>query len=325
MKRDFLERVVSSVGMLLAVGCVGFAAPIHRGDVPADPAWILHFDCDGLRPTTIGQFLLREIDKPDQQAKFASFQSLFNFDLRTQLHGLTLYSLRGPSDDGVLLVYADFDADRLTSLAKSATDYQSSTHNQNVIHTWIDEGKRAKKGAKPRTYAAIKGSRIVFGQKEESVAEALDVMDGTAANLEKTQTYQQFDTGNNSGFIQAAARKLDVGDTGPQAAVSKLAKLLRLQIGETQKRIRATLSIEASESDLAGQIVTIGQGLLALMKLQTEKPEAVKLADALSLKQDGATVVVRLALPADEAIDLLQADSARKARKRAEAKKAHAK
>jgi hypothetical protein len=52
---------------------------------------------------------------------------------------------------------------------------------------------------------------------------------------------------------------------------------------------------------------------LALIKLQKEKPEALKLAQALTLKQDGATVVATLALPDSDVIDFMKADAARKA------------
>jgi hypothetical protein len=62
----------------------------------------------------------------------------------------------------------------------------------------------------------------------------------------------------------------------------------------------------------------IGQGLVALMKLQRFNPGSARLAEALSLKQEGAGVVATLAMPATEAIELMKADAARKAQKKAE-------
>ena len=96
----------------------------------ADPTWVLHLDCDALRPTAIGQFLLAEMEKPEAQAKFAAFQSIFNFDPRKQLHGLTLYSTGKAPEDGVLLVYGDFDADRLVTLAKAGEGLSETTYKQ---------------------------------------------------------------------------------------------------------------------------------------------------------------------------------------------------
>jgi hypothetical protein len=66
-------------------------------------------------------------------------------------------------------------------------------------------------------------------------------------------------------------------------------------------------------------MVSVGQGLLALMKLQKDNPGSVKLAEALSLKHDGAGVVAALAVPVADAIELMKADAARKAEKKAKA------
>jgi hypothetical protein len=46
------------------------------------------------------------------------------------------------------------------------------------------------------------------------------------------------------------------------------------------------------------------------------KPEAVKLANALALKQDGPRLVVSASLPASEVVEMMKADAARKAAKK---------
>jgi hypothetical protein len=67
------------------------------------------------------------------------------------------------------------------------------------------------------------------------------------------------------------------------------------------------------------QMALVGQGLVALMKLQKDESGAVKLADGLSLKQDGASVVATLTVPTTGAIELMKADAAKKAEKKAKA------
>jgi hypothetical protein len=169
MNANFLKPALCACG-LIAATVTAPSTPLQRSDVAAEPVWVLHVDCDALRPTTIGQFLLAEMEKPDAQAKFSAFQSIFNFDPRRQLHGLTLYSTGKTPEDGVLLVYADFDPDRLVTLAKAAKDYHGSAYKQHTIHNWIDEKKKEKEGVKPRVYASIQGGHIVvFAQQEARV------------------------------------------------------------------------------------------------------------------------------------------------------------
>lgn len=280
---------------------------------------MLHVDCDNLRTSGIGQWLLSELDKPEAQAKFAALQMMFNFDPRKQLHGLTLYSSGKTPEDGVLLVYADFDADRLTTLAKAAKEYQSTTYKQHVIHNWLDDKKKTRNGVKPRVFASIQGGHIVvFGQQEARVAQALDVLDRAAPNLAGNSVFLQLGVNGSGSIVQAAARKLELPDSDPNAALFRLSRMARLQVSEGQGQLRATLNLEASDDEIAKQMATVGQGLVALMKLQKDNPGSAKLAEALSLKQDGASVVVSLAIPTAEAIEIAKAEAARKAQKQAE-------
>jgi hypothetical protein len=306
-----LSHTTTSLGIAL-ISFGAFAGPIQRGDVPADPIWLLHMDCDALRPTTIGQFLLAEMAKPEAENKFAAFQLMFSFDPRTALHGLTLYSTGPAPEDGVLVVYADFDPGRLVTLAKAARDYQTETHRIHTIHNWIDDKKMKKQGGAPRTYAAISGNRVVFGQKQDRVAAALDAMDRISPNLSGSKVFADFASGNGV-FLQAAARKFELPAADPNAAIFRLSKELGLVVRESQRTVSATLTMEAGDAEVAGHITAIASGLISLMKLQTEKPETARFAEALMLSQEGSKVTVNASMPANEVIEGMKADAARKA------------
>jgi hypothetical protein len=306
---EFMKRFTS----ICCAGClcvsVVFAKPLVRADVASEPAWVVHVDVDGLKATSIGKFLLQELDKPDNQAKLSVFQDMFGMDLRTQLHGCTLYGTGDSPEDGVLLVYADFNPDKLENLAKAAEDYQSTNHNQHVIHNWLDDHKkRHGSGQKARTYAAIHANRVViFGQRETSVAAALDVMDRLSQNLSSGKTFSHLGTGTGNGFIEAAARKLDLPGSDPHAALFRLSKMMRLQVGESQQKVTATLTLDAKDEDVANQMASVGQGLVALLKLQKEKAEVTRLADALAISQSGASVIATVKMPSDDLIQMLKA------------------
>jgi hypothetical protein len=305
-------------GALLAVTVAAVGSPLQRADLPAEPAWVLHLDCDRLRPTAIGQYLLSEMEKPDAQAKLAAFQAIFSLDLRTQLHGLTLYNTGNLPQDGVLLVYADFDTAKLVALARAAKDSQSAAYKQHTIYNWIDEKKKPKDGVQPRVYAAIQGARVIFGQRETCVAQALDVLDGSVPALATSNTFPQLGAANATNFLDAAARKLNLRSSDGNAALFRLARVMRLQIGQTGQEVTATLNLDANDDEVAACMATIGQGVVALMKLQKEKPEVVKLAEAISLKHNGAGIVATLAMPAGDVVDMLKADAARKAQRKAQ-------
>lgn len=308
-----LLRFVLGAGICTA-SLLATAAPLHRADVAADPAWLLHLDCDALRPTTIGKYILSEMDKPENKEKIAGFQSMFQFDPRTQLHGITLYGNSAKPGDGVLMVYADFDPDHLVTLAEGAKDYESSTHGKYTIHSWIDDKKKAKNGVEPRVFAAIQGKHVIFGQREEAVAHALDVATDKASSMAGSHAFPEFGAPGNSHVVEAAARKMDLPESGPHAAILKMSKSVQLVMGESQKQFNGSFTLVADSAEVSDHVLSIAQGLLALAKLQNDRPDSVKVVNAIQLKQDGDRVVGTLALPASEVVDMMKADAARKAR-----------
>jgi len=309
------------IGGLCGVSLLASAAPLERADVAANPAWVLHLDCDALRPTTIGKYILAEMDKPEAKAKLAVFQTLFGFDLRTQLHGATLYGTSPAPEEGLLLVYADFDPEHLVTLAKAAKDSQSSRHGKVEIYNWIDEKKPAKNGRQPRTYAAIVGNRVIFGQREDCVGRALDVLAGSAPNLAGEASFADLGRPQSGHFVEAAARKMALPDSDPNAVILKMAQSVQLAMGESQGQFDAAVTLVADNAEVSGHVLSIVQGLLALAKLQTDKPESVKVANAINLTQTGERVVGSLHLPAADVVEVMKADAARKAAKAAKAAK----
>jgi len=312
MKTCLLKKAVFGVGVLAWVLTIE-AGPLKRGDVIADPAWVVHVDCDALKQTSLGKALLAELDKPDAQKKLAALQLIFNVDPRKDLHGVTLYGATKDHSDGVLVAYADFEAARLVTLVQANKDYESSKHGEHTIHSWIDEKAQEKDGEKPRSYGAIyKGKVLIIGQKESRVADALDVMDKSKPDLTTSKGYPRLASNAGGGFIIGAARKLDLPNNDPGAMVLKQSKSFWLSVGQTESRIEVALDLEAKDEAVAKQMGDISRGLLALLSMQTDKPDAVKLAQGLEISQEGKTVSVKLSLPADDLVAMIKAKAAEK-------------
>jgi hypothetical protein len=311
-----LLKATLFAGCLLAAGFNLPATQLQRADVAASSVWVLHVNCDALRPTAIGKHILAELEKPEAQAKLSVFQNIFSFDLRTQLHGLTLYSAGSAPQDGVLIVYADFDADKLVTLAKAANDSQSSTHNGHTIYNWVDDKK--KHHGEKRVYASIQGNRIIFGQREAAVSQALDVLDGSVPNLSTAKAFPQLGGAGDTTFLAGEARKLDLSQSDPNAAIFRLSKSVRLQVGEVQQHLTGALTLEANDDDVANSMMAIAQGMIGLLKLQKDKPEAGKFLQAIALKQDGASIVLTIDVPTDDVVNAMKASAERKAAKAAE-------
>lgn len=295
------------------------AVPLQRSDVPAAPAWVVHVDCDKLRPTAMGQYLLAEMEKPEAREQLAALWSPLRFDPRKQLHGLTLYSRANAPEEKVLLVYADFEAERLIRLARGARDYQTTPYKKHLIHNWIGENSKSKQAAGRRVYAAMQADRVVvLGRREPDVARALDVLDRAAGSLAGSSQFTQLGARSSGVFLQAAVSKVDLPPLNPAGAIFRLAKAGRLEVGETAGRLGATLNLEANDEAAAAQMLSASQALLALLRLQPGNASAARLAEGFILKQQGAEVVATLAVSTGDAIELMKSGGGRTEQKKAE-------
>ncbi len=309
MKRHLF--ILATAAAAFAPATPGFAAPLERKDVAADPALLLHVDCDALRNSAVGQSVLNE---PEVQDKLAAVGALFDFDLRKQLHGLTVYTTMEHPKDGALILYADFDTNRLITLAKAADHFQSVTNGSHVIYSWLDDKKKGKEGAPPRVFGAILGHRLVFGQTQAHLADALEVMEGHAPNFSRSRALPDPATGETA-LIQGVILKFDFDSPDPNAAIFKMSKSVRLQLSEMGSSLAATVNFEAADADSATQVAAIAQGLVAILKLQKADANALKLANAIALKQNGPAVGLTVSFPSSEVIDMIKDGQAQAARR----------
>jgi hypothetical protein len=309
MKRTTLT--LATAAALLAGAPVGFAVPFNPKDVAASPALLLHVDCDALRSSSIGQSILSEQEVQD---KLAAVGAIFDFDITKQLHGLTIYTTEAHPKDGVLIVYADFDPNRLITLAKAADGFQTATNGSHVIYSWLDDKKKNKHGEHPRLCGAIQGHRVIFGQNDAHLAEALEVIDGNAPSLSTTKGMP----GPESGELilaQGEVLKFDFDSDDEKAAIFKMSKSVRVKLSEVANNMTASVRLEAADADTATNIDNIAQGLLALLRMQKSDPNATKLANAIVIKQDGQAVGLTLSEPSSELIKMIKEGQKKAAQK----------
>jgi hypothetical protein len=279
------------------------ASPFNGKDVASDPATILHFDCDVIRTSAIGQSVLSQ---PEVQDKLASVGALFDFDFLKQLHGITFYTTVAHSKDGVFLVYADFDIDRLLAKAQTLNDFHGATNGSHVIYSWLSEKWKRREGGTARAYGAISGHRVILSQSESRLADALDVMEGKARGFEGKNDLAPASSGE-AILLQAALLKIDVDNAQGPAAIFTMSKSTRLKVSEANNNTTAAIRFETADNDAAAQVNVIAQGLLGMLKMASDNTNAMKLANSIAIAKDGLAVGVTLSIPSSKMIEMMKA------------------
>lgn len=291
------------------------AHPLEPKSVMDQPAWYFHLDFDSLRDTSMGKELLNELHSPNEESKYTVLKLILGFDPRTGLHGLTVYGATPVPEDGVAIVYGDIDSTRLLALAAQAENYKSMSYRQHQIGSWIDSNRRQSEGGQPRTYAAIHQNRaVLFAQRESRLLEALDVLDADHVSSFAVANPVEGSTATNL-VLQAMARQLDLPANNPASTLFKQTKRMALEVREHDKNLDATLALDSKAEKNAPQLASIAQGIIALISLQTDNPDAMKLAKGLSVSQSGIQTTVRLKVSSDDVIASMKAHAADSASK----------
>jgi hypothetical protein len=247
--------------------------------------------------------------KPEMRSNMLAFQAIFSFDLRTQLHGVTVYNAGAGAKDGIFIVYADFNPDQVIGLLKSTQSANATTNRQHVIYDWVDAKNAADT---PRSYATIERGFMVVGKDRERLGAALDIIDGNAPRLSDRTTLPELEPAGQNTFVQATARKLDLPGSDPNVALLKMARRVQLRANEMDEQLDAALTVDVGDETTAKQMSVVAQGLVALLSLQKAQPKAAALADKFSVKESEGTVTVNLAVPSADLIAAMKAYTARK-------------
>jgi len=286
---------------LVVTGLNTSAAPPNRMDLPSELTWALHVDCDALRKAYIGKYFLYQLDKPEMYSNMVAFQSIFSFDLRTQLHGVTVYGGGGGLNDCVTIVYGEFNPEKLTATLRQTQHASRTTAGKHVIYSWTEKGQNA--------FAVVQSNRVIKCQNERSLADAMAVIDGLASNLSNSRNLPELSPMPGGTFIQGVARKTDFLDSNPNTILFKMSKRVKVKVSEEDEQFKGVITLEAADENAARQISMAGQGMMALLSLQRNDPNLGKTINAISVKQEGRTVTLSLMEPSVDLISILKASA----------------
>jgi hypothetical protein len=292
-----------SLGFALAIvlGCVsiGQAAPLDLKQVSADAKWAVHVDFDALHASGLFQKAWKQLTEkhPEAEVHLAMAKTMWNFDPRTDLHGVTIFGTQFKRDTGVALINAKVDQARLIEFAKNAPDHRTSNYGKYEIHSWL----HAKGSRHERTFAGVmvKPEVILFGASAEEVMAALDVLDGKKPNAaEKTTTL----VGSipSGAIMVAGAIGLASVDLPFHCPVAKLADSFVLAVGENKNEVFVQGHLMVKDAATAQQIKTVADGVIALASLaHHDDAEILKLIGTVKVSSDDKAVNLDGRAPVD--------------------------
>ena len=293
-------RLVLAVAVVLGLASLVQADPVNLQQIAADAKWAAHLDVDALMasdvPQKARQLLLEK--HPEAEQHLAMVCSVWNFDPRTDLHGITIYSAKIKRKTGVAIVHANVDQELLLEKAQQAPNHQATTYGKYELHTW-DHGIGSKH-ERAMTGVFYSPDVMVFGASPEEVKAALDVLDGTKPNISSKESGLTLSIPPGAVLV-AGAIGLTETDLPCKSPLAKKTDAVVLAIGGDQGDVYLVGQLIAKEAEVAQQVKTVLDGGLALAAIsKSDDPKALKLIQAVNVTASDKTVNLEWRAPVDE-------------------------
>ncbi|MFK7820151.1 MAG: hypothetical protein AB8G99_15625 [Planctomycetaceae bacterium] len=322
MRNVAIAAIMASL-MLPSAGAVA-----QDVSVPSDSKFFVHINIDAFRRTELGGRLfemarreaMKEVlgrnkhDDEDHEQNYEKMKETLGLDPFTELDAITIVGSDFKKAEKALHVIFKLkqNAGNLEGLVAALPDYSSAEYGQHVVHSAAPD-----EGEDQRAFGAIhtdgKGvKRIVAAMQLNRVKKLLDMLDGKSSRESKAVRVSK----DNSQFVHIELLEIpreEIGK-GPQANVAKMLQGVTINVGDDGENLNLSITLKTEEDRQAKQIRQMVQGFTAMIQLaQDASDEADEdmekfqdILESLEIKRKKNTVQIRLSIPEDELVDLIE-------------------
>jgi hypothetical protein len=297
MKRLFLPLA------LLAAPLASHASPLDAAHIPVEARWLAHFDLDAARATRLGQLVMEQLNQGTPANQLEAVKAMFGVDLRTDLHAITACGKSENPTQAALIVHAKTDPARLVTLLKANATYQSETIGEGLaVHSWIDD----KRPNGPRQYAAFVGERIVISQGKGALARTAENLAGQGASIQDAGAAIRAE-GMPGAIFAATVNLQGLAERDPKAAMLQKAESATVAVREDGEHLVGWMEVITQDDATAAQLGAMANGMLAFAQLNEGLDAQVKkLAQGLSVIQNGRSVRAQIKLPLGDLVERMR-------------------
>ena len=308
MKMQMKKLILSAIVTTLISSTV-FGGALNTKVVGGDACWVAHADIEAILTSELGKMFLAAAEKKEGFAKgIESMKKHLGCDPLKDIRGITAYGPQLGDRDAVVVADATVAGDKLIDLLKEKESYKSDKHGEHVVHQWTDAGKHGDKGES--SYACFYDNKtVVIATGLKRLTGALDVLDGKADNLAKTNAIKSLPEAAQGAFFVLAADKIAFPKgKAPRAAIMRNVSAASVQGGEADGGVFVNASVAAGSEKDAVNMRAFIVGFLALSEMvrQQEKFADLKdLGEKINVGGKGAEVRVDAAIPVKSVVRIL--------------------
>jgi hypothetical protein len=302
--------------LLLAIGVAAQADALNKEHISPDAKWLVHIDCDNLRQSQIGAFLLTNVLAP--KVAEATGELKFNVtNLLQRISSITAYGrdfMAGPGATGVLLINSDSETQKALEGLLVA---QILANTNGPVKKLEDHEPPLYSFANQVFISPQKGGPIVISKSEAQIDATRELLAGKGPSLASTKTFGDFPVVANSFFFLGVADALSLPNSIPaQAKVLQMANGGRVALGEHGDQVFLDLALRGKTAEVSREIQQVIEGMVALVSLgQPDNPDLMDLAKSTKVSCVDQLITISLEYPTGKVLARLNQEMTPKPRK----------
>lgn len=293
---------------VIAASAAVFAGPLEKGKIASDAKWIVHVDCEGLRNSALGTYVMDELVKPQLEQN----DQLKHANLSMNVSNIMSITAYGPAFDkgpeGVLIVTTT--ADPKKDLDTVAGMFLAAA-GTNAPFLLVEKDPLPLYTFGNQVYFAPAGHTLFVAKSRDQILRANDIIQKKGESLAKSSNFKDLREPPKTFFYAAVADGF-TGTMGipPQAQILKEAIGGQISLGEREHNVFVNLVFQGKDDMATTRIQQVLQGLVALASLSQQDEEITRLAGGTKIASEGTSVQVNLEYPVDKTIQKIREGAA---------------
>ena len=263
----------------------------------------MHVDFDAARKSTIGSFILEELDaKPGAMERLTSMAHKVGLDPMT-FANLTMFG-SGEHKKGTAIMKGGLNEQKLVAFAKKNETFETTTVGKSKVHTLNPDRRH------PMAFSVIKKDTVVAGPDSSYVSQGIRLAKGKAASRAPIGLLDELKVIlKKPGFISyvnmsKASKFHDLERRG--GAMVKKVRSAGMAMGESAGELKVVAIVKADNEETAIQLENMARGMMAMAALGKEsKPFLAEILESQKVVRKGSDVRMEVGLAIETIKELI--------------------
>lgn len=277
--------------VLLFMTTLVFGENIQKNRIPADVDWLIHFDMDKFKTTSLFELLEKNEKNFKFRGKSDDLQRKFKIDIYNDIDGITVFGKGGDEDNTAVMISGNIDQKHLRSLLDFADDHEEEAYGQFTIHSWDDD----------EVGVFVDDHTILISESQTTIKDTLDVISGKKQNISSAPIMSYFKDISGDSFIAAVIDDISSLMKGSGPRILKQSGRAFFTAWEKAQNLNLKLSLDVGSKEVAENMQQVIKGMIAMANLyENETLKDLKLQDAIKIFQKDNTIQMELTYPVEE-------------------------